>query len=105
MPPLRLNQRQAGVRLAVWLIEVRNGPQQEVRWGHKIGVEDDQETGLRPLASRLEGARLVPAAIRPVQDAAIAPPRPGPGADLLNQPAGVLVGGVIQHLNAEPVSG
>src|ERR687892_952082 len=103
MAPLCLDQRQAGVRLTVRLIEVRNGSQQEILWRHEIGVEDDQELGFRLLASRLEGASLVPVAIAPVQNAAIAPPGPNLGADLLDQPAGLLIGGVIQHLNADPV--
>ncbi len=104
MSPLRLHQRQTCVRRAVFQVEVRDRAQQVIARRHKVGIEDDEELTVRLQPTCLKRPSLVALAVGAVECAAVDPLRPYFGANLFDQAAGIVVGGVVEHLNGEAVS-
>ena len=90
--------------LAVCRVEVRNRAQEVVRGRQEIRVEDREELGVRFLAALLQRAGLVSVAVRAAPDLAMhTGRRPHAEAHPVDQRAGVLVGGVVEHLHGQPV--
>jgi hypothetical protein len=83
---------------------VRVRAHQKVLGRHEVRVEVREELGIRGTSALLERTRFVVLAIGAAPHRAIHTGRRAePGADVLDQCAGVGVGGIVEHLHAEPV--